>query len=597
MADSDSGSGLAGVLAPWMSSGSPWDPSTYGGAGNFGAAMLSAAGPTPYRVPFGVALGKAMQSGQANALQMARARMGATGDALSMQRSMAMFPYQMAYLQQLAALSGTGGGSPNASSADNTSATSQGTPSDASTATSPASSSANQPAPWVGNAPPPYLAADDSSGPPPSAAPSRAAPSMSAPGTAGVDPFGAMRLAAFGGAMGMPGAGQLSDLGKAQLEYNPGIATNMALAKDPLTLDRTMVAQSLAAGDKQGAQAAYLKFLKDSGQVTVDRYGNVTTLGNINPKDLGVNTFLPAQGMQTSGGVASPIPGILGTRQALAAAEATGKAAGELATVVDPVTHQTYQVPKSVLLGAGAVGGAPGAAAGGAPSTGATGTPGASGPSLPLAALSPGQQGFLRERGAESAKYVTQLQEAADSATTTNYALDQMTAAARGASLGPAAPGREWFENMAAALGQQVGLAPPKELSSYEQLGKYGNQIAFAASRQMGAREAAQIVQLQIQSNPNKALVPEAFAGLTQSMRAMNSYVIAKNTAIQAQSGSDNDSALQAASVWTQRIDPRVWDLESRAATRDEVRRHDRCAEDRNGDSRDVVRGRHCCNP
>jgi Mg/Co/Ni transporter MgtE len=77
----------------------------------------------------------------------------------------------------------------------------------------------------------------------------------------------------------------------------------------------------------------------------------------------------------------------------------------------------------------------------------------------------------------------------------------------------------------------------------------------------MGSREAAQIVHLQMQSNPNKQLVPESFTGLAQSMKAMNNYMIAKNSAIQAQSGADNDSALQAASAWTSKIDPRVWAL------------------------------------
>lgn len=510
------------LLAPWVSQ-NPWDPSSYGGQGQMGMSMLaSAATPTPYRVPFMASLGKAMQAGQANALNMAQQRMGLVGNSLAMQRAMAMFPMQMRYLQLLGGMSG-------------------GAPANSGVPASGGDSSQDNSAPLTG--PPGNLVSQYSQPAPPPQSPQPAG---------SFDPFSGMRLAAFGGALGMPGAQQLTDLAKAQLQYNPGLATSMALAKDPLTLDRAMISDAVSRGDSQGAQAAYLKYLKDAGMVTVDRYGNVTTLGGINPKDLGVNTFLPAQGIETSGGVAGTIPGITDARASLAAAEALGKSRGELATVVDPVTHQTYQVPKSVLLGVGGVGGF------GTP----FGAPGGSGvPSLPLAGLSPGQQEFLRERGKEGGNYLGELQKGADAATTANYAIDQMIQDARSAQLGPGAPARAFIERAVASLSQQFGVAPPKELASYEELDKYGNQLGMAASRALGSREAAQIVALAIRSNPNKELVPEAFANIAQSMRAMNAYVIAKSTALQGVSGSDNASALQMAATWSQRIDPRVWDL------------------------------------
>lgn len=544
MADADT-MDISGLLAPWMQS-DPFSPSSYGGAANMGAAFLAAAGPTPFRVPFGVALGKAMQAGQANALQSAQTRMGLAGNSIGLQRSVAMFPYQLAYLRMLQQQAMGGGGAD--ASPDNGSATNQPTTSNAGGSQSDGSltgppgnlvSQYGPSAPWMDSS-------SASASTPAGASTPSSANAPSAP-VSGFDPFRSMRLAAFGGAMGMPGAQQLSDLGKAQLEYNPGVATGMALAKDPLTLDRAMISEAMSRGDGQGAQAAYFKYLKDSGMVTVDRYGNVTTLGGISPNALGVNTFLPAQGFQTTGGVASPIPGMLPTRQALAGAEAVGKAQGELTEVVDPRTHQSYFVPRSTLLGGGGVA-APGAGS-------------AAGGGAPLAALSPGQREFLQERGKEGGNYLGELQKGADAATTANYAIDQMVADARGAQLGPGAPARAFIERAAASLGQQFGIAPPQELASYEALDKYGNQLGMAASRALGSREAAQIVQLAIRSNPNKELVPEAFANIAQSMRAMNAYVIAKNTALQGVSGSDNASALQMSATWTQRIDPRVWDL------------------------------------
>ncbi|MGH9352343.1 MAG: hypothetical protein ACRD2G_09310, partial [Terriglobia bacterium] len=78
--------------------------------------------------------------------------------------------------------------------------------------------------------------------------------------------------------------------------------------------------------------------------------------------------------------------------------------------------------------------------------------------------------------------------------------------------------------------------------------------------RQMGSREAAQIVHLQMQSNPNKELTANAFTDLAGSMKAMNSYVMAKNYAIQQGSQQSGNPQL-AAAKWTKDIDPRVWDL------------------------------------
>lgn len=331
-------------------------------------------------------------------------------------------------------------------------------------------------------------------------------------------------------------------------EHSPAYITATATAKDQITQDQAQLDAAMASRDPLKIAAARMKYLTDSKAVDIANNNNaVTTFGGITPEMLGMSASNPGQGTQTINGVQTPIPGAIGTQAALAGAKAGAESAAEYAPIYDAKGNQIGFAPRSAILSRppGAPGSAPGAAgAGGAPSFG----------------LGPSAHAQLAGTGEASAKYIENLQTQADNATQTNYALDQMITAARGAQIGPGAGARQWVENAAAALGSPFGIKPPKELANYQDLAKYGNQIAFAATRQMGSREAAQIVEMQLKSNPNAQLTPDAFADLTQSMRAMNSYVIAKNSAVQGVA-TDQASALKAASLWTSKIDPRVWDL------------------------------------
>jgi hypothetical protein len=324
------------------------------------------------------------------------------------------------------------------------------------------------------------------------------------------------------------------------MQTNPQLATQMAAAKSALSQDQQLYQQAQQGGDKLGMRAAQMKYLKDAGMVNVAAYnGAVTTMGGITPSQVGANTLNPVQGIQTQNGVESPIPGALATQQAQAAAKGLGGAAGrtvEVGGVPVPALR--------VLGGAGAT-------------TPSAGAPGAN-PFLGLL----GQARYTSDTAAQGAELGKTYQEGADAARQTNYALDQMIQDANQASLGPAAGVKEWIDKRGAGLAQLFGLnIPTPELNSYQELDKYGNQVAFAAARQMGSREAAQVVQLQIESNPNKSLTPTAFADLAGSMKAMNSYVIAKNLAVQ-QAAQQNGGNLQIASAqWAKSIDPRVWDL------------------------------------
>jgi hypothetical protein len=547
-------------LAPWLQS-NPWDPSTYGGQGQFGAAMLANAGPTPYRVPFLAALGKGMQAGQAAALNNATSRMQAYNNALGLNMTQMRLPMLQAYYQAL-----MGGGLPGAGA----SATSAGAPQGAPANGSQASPNASADAPAVDDTTPTLLrrpadqqdqeAATSPSAPwmPPTsgAAPTPAGTPEGGGTPPGVmnDPMSLLRMATFGAAIGAPGSDALATLAKTQLQYDPRLAATMEAAKSAVGQDQVQIQQALAAGNVPLAQALAQKWRQDMHLLDISRNGIQT---RIDPATGAISTFDPTSLIQTNNGAASLIPGGATALGGKAAAESLGRAQGETVELSDAQGNK-YTVPKAAVLPGGALYRPNGATSG---TPGAPGSNGAPTSGLPLSSLGPAQAGYLAGRGKESADYVGELQKAADTATDTNYSLDQILADAKNASLGPAAPTKEYLEKGMAAIGQIFGLDPPQGLTTYQQLEKYSNKIAFSATRAMGAREAAQIVHLQIQSNPNKTLTPDAFNDVALSMKALNNYLIAKNDALQAAARANGGDAMGAAAQWTRTIDPRVWDL------------------------------------
>lgn len=352
-----------------------------------------------------------------------------------------------------------------------------------------------------------------------------------------------MRLAQFGmlaSAMPMtqPLGAAAMKAAQLQAQYDPALATRMAVAKSALTQDQAMMAAAQQSGNPLAYKAAQMKFLKDAAMVNVAAYnGAITTTGGLTPAEIGASTVNPVQGVMTRNGVEMPIPGAAPTQQALAAARALGEAQGKVADVGG------VPIPLTAALGSQGGGASP------------------TSPGNQFLHLL-GQARYTSDTAAQSADLGKLYQEGADAAKTTNYALDQMIQDAKQASLGPAAGAKEWMEKKGAGLAQLLGVkvATP-QLDSYQELDKYGNQVAFAAARQMGSREAAQVVQLQMESNPNKSLTPAAFADLAGSMKAMNNYVIAKNVAVQ-QIAQTNGGNLELASAqWNRSVDPRVWDL------------------------------------
>lgn len=331
MAVDDSG-GISGILAPWLAS-SPWDPSTYGGAGNFGASILAAAGPSPYKVPFLVGLGKGMIAGQQNALATAKDRMGLAGNAIGIQQQMAMMPLIMA---RLARMSGAGAATP-----DSTQSTAQPVP--------PSASSG-----YVSPAPPPLLARPDdgnASSADSSAGAASAAPSGEAAPAAPRAPWmDAIDDAQFAGMLSLARGNPqgVLDASKLALEYNPAAATAMALAKDPLSVDRAAFMSAIQRGDIAGAQAARIKYLTDAKMIDTSRTGTLTLLGGLTPQGVGYSAVNPSEGTFTNGTGQSAIPGAAASKAQISGAEAGGRAANTPAVVPTAGGGSRYGYPGDI---------------------------------------------------------------------------------------------------------------------------------------------------------------------------------------------------------------------------------------------------------
>jgi hypothetical protein len=539
MASSDNGAGgLMGSLDPDM-------------LFSIGSGLLSMG-------HYGVDPGKAMAGAMQNYYATKQAKQTLGMNQLQLQQMQAEMPLRMGVLQALGnklhifnndpqatpQLQGLLGSSPNALPQ---------APGGAAPAAAPSVPSS---VPSIPGAPSLGGAAPVSAGlmaPPSTPAPSGAAPTQQ--GGNSSDPFDMMDVGTFAGLLGMQGAQGTMENAKTRLQYDPRVASQMKLAGSDMSTDQLGYQQAMAKGDNQTAQMYLTKMKMAAGTLQVARNSGIR-------QELGANgqwsMYNPESMTQGVGNSIAPIPGAVQTQQALAGAKATGTAQGELVQQTDKdgsVTGQkgaTYYVQKSRLLGGS---GSQGSQAPQVPGASAAGAPASGGP--PIASLGPQDQTFLHTRGVQAADYLTELQKGADAARGTNYTIDQMLEASKNVQLGAGAPTRAWGEKWLSGIGQQFNVKPSSELAGYAEVEKYANQIAFAATKQMGSREAAQIVTMQMQSNPNKAMVPEAFYSVANSMKAMNSYIIDKNSFL-AQAGED---AQGAGAKWTQQVDPRVWAL------------------------------------
>jgi hypothetical protein len=66
------------------------------------------------------------------------------------------------------------------------------------------------------------------------------------------------------------------------------------------------------------------------------------------------------------------------------------------------------------------------------------------------------------------------------------------------------------------------------QVASYQEFNKLATQYAAEQARRLGAREAASVVQMMVNANPNAEMTPETLRRMMAGMRAMNDYAKAK---------------------------------------------------------------------
>lgn len=341
------------------------------------------------------------------------------------------------------------------------------------------------------------------------------------------DPFAKLRMAMIGSAMGMPGAKEMLDVAKTELQYDPQLATKLEAAKSAISVDQQMLEQALRSGDTATAWGLSQKLQQDMGLVHIASMSGTRT--QITPN--GITTIDPRSSMFTlqngQGLTQGLIPGAAGALQQKAASEALGAAQGKPAEVVDPSGNK-YTLPLSTVLGAG-IPGAPGGAPGASP---AGRTPFQTG-------IGPAQAEMLKGN-AESAIEANkgyQAQVDAGQQMLTNTA--ELRHAAADFSPGQFADARAAFLNLL----NSANLITPAERNSLgsAQVGqKIAIQLQAAATKQLGSREAAQIFAIMGKSLPNLTLSADGLEKVSAYLDGIARYNIARGQVAQ-QRASQND--------------------------------------------------------
>ena len=134
-------------------------------------------------------------------------------------------------------------------------------------------------------------------------------------------------------------------------------------------------------------------------------------------------------------------------------------------------------------------------------------------------------------------EYGTQLDEGRRGAVELNGRLSQMEGALPGFRPGR---GAQQYYDAAAWLNSYLpgsflpdGMGADK-VSSYQQFQKLATQYATEQARKLGAREAASVVNIVLQSNPNAEMTPDALRRIMGGLRAQNDYAVAKANAADA---------------------------------------------------------------
>lgn len=468
---------------------------------------------------FGSILGKSMLGAQQQQQQNASQQMQLLGQGQDLRmKALQQQMFMQAYPQWIQTLSGQGGGQ-------------QGQQGPQAPPGAP---------PQMGGAPP---QAPGMPGPGP-----QAAPAQGAQPAASQDPFQMLQQGMLGAAMGMPGAQQMIDVAKARLQYDPQLQTKIEAAKDKVSVDQEQISQALKGGNTALAWGLTQKLQQDMGLVHVASMSGTRT--TFTPG--GVQTVNPNEGMATmdrgNGNITqSLIPGAAGAIGTKAAAEAQGKATGE----VVPVTNQngtTGFAPRSTVTG----GSAPGIARSAAPPI-STGDPtldkAIADPTYKLPPLQPGQS--LSKSGIKAREdLLDDSQKATDAASQSL----QYLKAAQQIMQSKGAPVTGLFGPAAAQISRVWGGV---NATNYQEVAKYLGNAALATAKQTyGARMTQSEVKLQLNElSPSTHMTPDATNNLLDTNMRSAQYTVDSARRANAYLKAGNDP--QTFAQWNQQYFPR----------------------------------------
>lgn len=359
---------------------------------------------------------------------------------------------------------------------------------------------------------------------------------------------------------GFTGNKALVDYAGQLQQYNPALQGQIASAKSELSIALNNEQAARAAGNKEVADSWHVAAMKAAGILNVARNSGVTTI--IGPNGLPQYTQNPTRGTQVVNGVESPLTGAVSTSRALAYGEGSGAAAGKTAGSVVPYEvssgpqagQQRSDLGINLFPGLSSFGG------GGSPYTPQAAPPsnnaalravqarygsGSPTPSLaptaktPTAPTTPPSLGGIVTQIAPSAEQMSKaagdqagtnnadFQKEAELAKDQNTQIDSIRNAAATFGPGKFANWRGEYLNFLNSAGF-ISKDQMQKLGSYQEGTKIAIQLQAAATRVLGAREAAQIFTWMGKSMPNLEMSQAGLEKVTSFMHGMNDYKIAR---------------------------------------------------------------------
>jgi len=330
-------------------------------------------------------------------------------------------------------------------------------------------------------------------------------------------------------------------------EYMKGVIS----ASGPVDMAK-MVRQAqtaMANGDYATASALLGQVRKQNFIEPTNMRGGSTVMMNDGSNRMLYNPQVPegfqpvrdAQGNVT--GIA-PIPGGMAARQASAAAEATGQAAGDVVDVYNPATQQMVKVPKSAILSGAANGGQPFAAA------------------APIGATSGADQAATN-----SANQFNTVVAGAQGSQDRAFGLSRIGDLARGLPTGVGATALNDVKSGVNTLAGAVGAGPVFDndsVAKVQEIQKIASQLAQQQSAALGGGNGSSDARLAaaFASLPDSTKAPQAIRDITTYLQGNEAAIQAKAQAAsrwQAQHGPG--SYAQFSQSWQQAYDPQIFQL------------------------------------